>query len=316
MSNNKFRVKLFTHIDLDGVGCAIVAKHAFNGYLDIEFCGYNNIDQKVMEFIQSGAHLGFDAIFITDISVNEDTAHKLDGCRIQLIDHHATAEWMQKKYDWAWIEVKRFRQSENREVPTCGTTLFYEYLVKNNLLPRTKLMDNFTETVRRYDTWDWHNYYKDDHPKQMNELLYLIGRFKFMDRFTNNLSIEFTPTEQSLLDVEKERTNYYLESKEKEMKIRTVQVGNRSYTTGVVFCDQKQSELGNFLSEKHPYVDFIMLVNMGKKQVSLRGSKDHIHLGDIAKKLGNGGGHPKAAGFQLKEMILNHTLNNISKLGG
>lgn len=48
------RIKLFTHTDLDGVGCAVLAYLAF-GYenVDVEFCSYDNVNQKVLKFIMS-----------------------------------------------------------------------------------------------------------------------------------------------------------------------------------------------------------------------------------------------------------------------
>ena len=39
------KIKLFTHTDLDGVGCAILAKLAFEN-VDIEYCNYDDINQK------------------------------------------------------------------------------------------------------------------------------------------------------------------------------------------------------------------------------------------------------------------------------
>lgn len=40
--------KLFTHTDLDGVGCAILAYLAFGREnVDVEYCDYSNIDDKV-----------------------------------------------------------------------------------------------------------------------------------------------------------------------------------------------------------------------------------------------------------------------------
>ena len=43
-------VKLFTHTDLDGVGCAVLAKFAFGNDVDIEYCNYDDIDSKVEDY--------------------------------------------------------------------------------------------------------------------------------------------------------------------------------------------------------------------------------------------------------------------------
>lgn len=41
------KMKLFTHTDLDGIGCAILFKHMcakLHSGLDIEYCGYDTIN--------------------------------------------------------------------------------------------------------------------------------------------------------------------------------------------------------------------------------------------------------------------------------
>ena len=37
-------VRLFSHSDLDGIGCAVLAKLAFGKDVDISYCDYENID--------------------------------------------------------------------------------------------------------------------------------------------------------------------------------------------------------------------------------------------------------------------------------
>lgn len=47
-------VKLFTHTDLDGIGCAVLAKLAFGKYVDISYCDYDNIDSTVKKYWETG----------------------------------------------------------------------------------------------------------------------------------------------------------------------------------------------------------------------------------------------------------------------
>jgi nanoRNase/pAp phosphatase (c-di-AMP/oligoRNAs hydrolase) len=63
-----------------------------------------------------------------------------------------------------------------------------------------------------------------------------------------------------------------------------------------VFADKHFNEIGNRLCHRHPEIDFVAMINMGKCSISYRTIRDDINLGmEIAKKFG-GGGHPKAAG--------------------
>lgn len=41
-------IKLFTHTDLDGVGCAVVGKYAYDDQgISIEYCDYHNVNEKI-----------------------------------------------------------------------------------------------------------------------------------------------------------------------------------------------------------------------------------------------------------------------------
>lgn len=103
------RIKLFTHTDLDGVGCAVLAYLAF-GYenVDVEFCSYDNVNQKVLKFIMSRSlsNSAYYGLYITDLSVSEEVARQIekhkDNIMPRLFDHHATALWL-NKYDWCQV---------------------------------------------------------------------------------------------------------------------------------------------------------------------------------------------------------------------
>ena len=86
-------IKLFTHTDLDGVGCAVLAKLAFNDEVDIEYCNYDEINKKVEKYIDNNFS---GECHITDISINDTLASRINEDRIgyqkiQLLDHHPTA---------------------------------------------------------------------------------------------------------------------------------------------------------------------------------------------------------------------------------
>src|SRR5574340_1199463 len=101
------KIKHFTHTDLDGVGCGILAEREYGDNVEIEYCDYDNINEKVLDYINTST-APVDLILITDISVNEDVAERLEfihhwgGVKIKLIDHHGTATWL-NKYKWAEV---------------------------------------------------------------------------------------------------------------------------------------------------------------------------------------------------------------------
>lgn len=316
------KVKLFTHTDLDGVGCAIVGRTAFKD-IEVTHCDYNNVNEKIKDFLENAKVTDYDRIFITDISVNEETAENLDlifrggVSGVQLVDHHKTALWLAEKYpEWAHVRVEEtnlYNAIESRnKVPSSGTTLFYKFL-RDKHLPNVEFNQNlksFSEVVRRYDTWEWHNVYNDDHPKKLNDLLYLIGREKFIKRFTSNPLPLFTSDELLLLEVEAHKINKYIFKKEFELKTISKVIDEIGYDIGIVFAEQYVSELGNELAERAPSLDFIAIIDMANNKVSLRGIHDYVDLSAIAKSFG-GGGHPKASGFQFSEELKSNLIENI-----
>lgn len=314
------KVKLFTHTDLDGVGCAIVAKNAFDD-VSVEYCDYNEINEKVMHFIRNKGYKKYDRIFITDISVTESVAMTIDelfnkGVGFQLVDHHATALPLAEKYPM-WCEVRVEESNmypstfDNREkVLSSGTSLLYKFL-RNKHLPnmqRNESLKAFADTVRKYDSWEWHNIYNDSHPKRLNDLLYIIGREKFIERFSSNPLPTFTDTELTLLEIEEHRINKYIWYKKQDVKTEFVFIDGKKYHIAYVFAESNTSLLGNEIAKDYGgYIDFVAIIDAGRNKVSLRGIHAQPDLGkDIAKFYG-GGGHMHASGFEF-DVSLSHNL--------
>lgn len=302
------KIKLFTHgADLDGVGCAILAYLAFGrDNVDVEYCNYDDVDEKV-ETLLSNLDLRnlYDKIFITDISISEELAKAIDvwinPFNIRLFDHHATALWL-NQYEWCEVRV-----AYDNGVKTSGTELFFKHLDKHGYLDeyedwKVVNISRFVIMVRDYDTWQWkgfvHNGFRC---KQLNDLFDIYGRYDFIDWVLKNIELPnkfpyFNEVDEALLKIKQKEINYYIECKDKQLVEKIDKFGNRY---GFVFSDRYTSELGNYLSEIHPELDYIAMVNVSNGTVSYRTVKEDIDLGsEIAHSYG-GGGHKKAAGSQF-----------------
>lgn len=299
-------IKLFTHTDLDGVACAVLAFCVFNEHnVDVEYCDYTNINNRLKNFLTSEEIDKYSYIYITDISVNEDIAELIDrqvNCNynIKLFDHHVTALYL-NKYDWATVKVED-------EVLECGASLFFKYLLINFIystgtnIPNIYIPNNviknmltFTKLVRYYDTWEW----KDKEiksAKELNDLFHISGYNKFIsnmkDIIYNERMFEFNSFHRDLLDINRDRITNYIES-----KMDTVIIDNLyKYNIAIVFAEQYISELASAILNKYD-VDFVVIIS--PNGISFRTEKD-IDLSNIAKQYG-GGGHKQAAGAPIKE---------------
>lgn len=305
------RIKLFTHNDLDGVGCTILSYLTFGkDNVSVDHCGYNDINEKVKEFVVAENYKNFDYIYITDISISEEVAELIQTTeKFQLLDHHPTALNL-NKYEWCTVQI------ENNNEKTSGTRMFFDYLLSKGFLQNSKTykidgcynLKCFVENVRKYDTWLWKTKYNDEEPKMWNDLLYIMGRDEFIEsilyRVVSYSCFDFCDFDLKLLKYRQNDINNYIEKKNKELVKKGFKPNDSSplYYVGFVFAENYISELGNNLAEMNTDLDFIIIITNGKT-ISYRGIKDTIDLGkDVASVFG-GGGHPKAAGSQISEEL-------------
>jgi len=305
------KVKLFTHTDLDGVGCAILGKIVSmvnNIDVEIEFCDYNNINDKVNDFLK--VINNYDKVFITDISVNEEIAEKLDkySDKVVLLDHHKTVNFL-NKYKWAHVyETLAIDFGIDIHIKVCGAYLFLDYLVNSGYFKKFEflhILTDFIGVIREYDTWEW---VEIDNilAKQLNDLLYILGRERFIDEFVRQLlNGKFVINDKLnfLLELEQEKIDDYIDSKNKNLVVRNIS----EYKVGIVFAERYISELGNKLMELHPELDFVAIVNTDKA-ISYRTNKGNIDLSEFAKIYG-GGGHPQAAGSLINDEMKNKIID-------
>jgi uncharacterized protein len=309
----RMKAKLFTHTDLDGVGCAIVFRSLFpdsEGHIiDVSYYNYDKIDSKVQNFVNSKASKDYDYIFITDISVNEETAviledvhNSLQGPFVQLLDHHDTAKSL-NEYDWAYVDSQLWGVPGHK---SSGTSLVIDFFERQRPGFQREIshgLAHFAETVRKYDTWEWTTHYNEILPKELNDYLYMVGREEFAQLMLATIpsnekdkEVYFDVKARALLDQKQKEIKAYIEKKDKQIDIRETKHG----LMGLVFAEQHVSELGNELCKKHEDLAFVTIVDVGERKVSFRTIRDDIHLGEMAKELG-GGGHPKAAGAEFSE---------------
>ncbi|PGO29191.1 hypothetical protein CN984_12150 [Bacillus cereus] len=319
------KVKLFTHNDLDGIGCQIVGRLAFDDIDTTIVRNPQDASKKVAEFVNSGEFTNYDKIFITDISVDEATAELIDNLewevhRFSLLDHHGTAEFL-NKYNWAEVIVKGALGKNS------GTNMFFEFLSMHGFFNREIYRDAliiFVEKVRRYDSWEWKEIYNDLEASSLNQLFWLLGQSKFAETFIKRFKYSniftvregswrhmFSDGDKVVIDIDNDKKESYIDRKEKQMKVKNL-LGNK---VGLVFAEQYISELGNVLSERHQDLKYIVMIDMGSKRVSYRTTHNDIDLGKDVAKVYGGGGHAKASGSSFGDKVLDLSFNVIFGLG-
>jgi len=285
---------LFTHNDLDGVGCAVIARLAFPSDLSIKYCSYKSVNDDINAFLDTAQ--SDDRILITDISVNEVTASRLDGYNVRMFDHHP-------------IEVIRPWMTIDNSGKECGTTLLAQAL----LAPMSPAVWMFTQNILLFDTWEFMKF-KGDLPERMNALHDLLGHEGFVEMAVEQLSQNqgfIIPHyfEIAIAHSFQERDRYF--QRKEEALITTTLKG---FTAGVVFADRDVSLMAEYVFERHPELDIVAVCYM-PAGVSLRTRRDDINLTEICRERG-GGGHQKASAYYLKRDVAGRAVDVILEEGG
>ncbi len=307
------KVCLITHsADSDGAFPIILAKLVFDD-IEIHSCEVNEVDnivKKVLEY-----HNDFEHIYIVDLCISDSLALEIDNNeilneKITIYDHHESRINL-NKYSFINIIVEEKGKKE------CGTTLFFKYLRDKYNLPilKKKVVLQLIELVRQLDTYDFTDKLKDDAFK-LGNLYSIYGREEYINNFyeyiLNNDTFSFTNTENTLLKIEEERNNRYINEKLKHVRKAKI----RNIPVGIVFAEKNRSALGHAIVENNPDIDIAVVINVDRS-VSYRADKDNVDVNEIAKFY-NGGGHKHAGGSpipnNLQEKICKYIFKKIKWL--
>ena len=298
--------KLITHTDLDGASCAVLANLAWGSNVDITYChNPNEVTQKLLELNEQEAWKKYNVIYLTDISFDISILPQCKKIKhmLRVFDHHesAVASFLPYK-KWATVQVML------NDRLTCGTELFYHYLIHKGLV---KHRDYFVELVRLYDTWDWAKT-NSKLPKYLSNMVMKIGLQYFVKEFTYRLKYRdvnelnlFNEEERMLLQFDDERETKDIYSFLTQTVICTVHneticPTQTDFKIGVIYnSSYYSSQLGNDMC-KYLGVDIAFMVNLNREKVEVRTARDDINVATIMKDFYQGGGHSKAAGGNLK----------------
>jgi len=295
---------VFTHDDLDGCACVIVAKIQFPDceQRTLRYCQYNgpeSIDLRFGQFLdkfekepQDGEHV----LIIADILPSEALCDRLDAMRgkfhrVGAFDHHSSTAALNGKYAWL---------THNEQA--CGARLLFE--------SHTFFNGTLHEFVYAVDAWDRWLLDSKNRPRgeRLNLLFHELGFNEFLEQFALVPNAdELTWLAQLATQLERRRTRAIRSAFDRQVgkqpKLFTDYEG-RKYL--MLIAHDYISELGNYVLQQVPQADYVALVIPGANTVSVRSrAEGKVDVGAMSKACG-GGGHKNAAGFPLlmQEVLL------------
>lgn len=291
------KVLLFTHSqDIDGAGCDIVAKVAFTDLTVVPTKTFD-ITSNVKKYIDDKSIYNYDYIFVTDLCIKEPILSLIDKdeylkTHLTVLDHHKSEiDEGNDKYDFVNIIV-----SEDG-IKQSGTILFYKYLVKNNLIKKSNILDLITEYTRQYDVYDFKKMNNPD-ARKLHILFENLGYDKYVELMLKKLdsdSITFTLEEKKVIDSYENNLESELSKCVKDMKIATITIDDTTYKVGYIHCDYKyRNDVNEYIMKLGTYdIDVVGMIMNDIDTVSYRQIKD-IDISIIAKYFG-GKGHRNAS---------------------
>lgn len=308
------KVKLITHSDFDGTTAAILTKVVFGDSADIDLLVLSQLPTAIYNVINSHDFLThqYSWLYIVDLSLSENVVDDVAvACRKNMVgfkvfDHHATSQVLSNRPDCI---IK-----EGTDV--CGSSIYYDYLFEN-LKDNSKLLayKDLVVMTAKYDTGNWSSF-NNYLANQLNSLLFILGRRRFIDRFVTDPSIKLTEAETALLLLDEERKSRYVYGKTVVIKKMYLAIpGLGTYFAGLVFANDCYTEITQDVFEKHPDIALLIIMNLPNSiSYRVRPGIFDIDVSKIAKYFG-GGGHTMAAGntipSDIQDQLVSIVFNSI-----
>lgn len=145
---------IFTHNDLDGVGCGVIGKYYFpDAY--VQYCSYDNIDDTLLYFLSHNKNILSEMrIIISDIYYKQENSNITEMLRMAgeliICDHHATSAWLNNVDFQHNSFVNVIADSD-----VCGTKILFKILDNLYAMPDSTKILEFVENVNSWDVWQW-----------------------------------------------------------------------------------------------------------------------------------------------------------------
>jgi len=315
------KIKLFYHgLDLDGNSSRVVIHFIYDTDKEIDESpeDYHTIDSSLTKFITDKEYLKYDEVFIVDININLETAkliqdvmgNPFNKCVFRYIDHHDKFMNELNAYDWATVKVV-----DGFGIKISATKLLYTMFSPYISGVYRDELTKFVNLVSLYDTYDW-KLMKIQEAQDLHILMSLYGKDNFVNQViqkilntpSNSDPYNFSDTDKILLSMEKNRIKLYMDEKMEQVKIYNI----FDQSIGIVFVEARQycSELGQLICNQLN-CDIALMIDIAKREVSLRSVKNDFHLGKWVNEFFGGGGHPKAAGYQINNDLYEFIIHQI-----
>lgn len=295
------KVLIFSHgSDIDGMGSIIISKVYFDE-VKYYYCEMSDIDEKILNSINSGEIYDYDYIFVTDLCPTNKTLDIINKNnklieKFVVIDHHRTRLNKVGNYDFVHIDI------EDDRGMCSATSLFYSYLLMHDFIKAKDIIDLYSELTRLEDTWEWK---KNNNilAHNLSHLFNVLGRDEYVLMMSNKLKYnkKFSLTKQENWVIDNKLREIEQALKEYANLIKKIEINGKCGAL-VIIDYQYRNEFPEYLEKNNYDYDFVMMVCFNHSSISFRSITD-CNVREMAELYG-GGGHDKAASCFLDKKKL------------
>ena len=309
---------IFTHNDLDGVGCGVIGKYYFSDAY-VQYCSYDNIDDTLLYFLSHNKNILSEMrIIISDIYYKQENSDITEMLRMAgeliICDHHATSAWLNNVDFQHNSFVNVIADSD-----VCGTKILFKILDDLYAMPDSTKILEFVENVNSWDVWQWvkqlpetndvvklkdainHNMsftlngavYFYGIENFVNKMLMYFHNFIDFDDIVSEKLVEFN-TKQINSVTDYIKTHYVYESEHYgKIPYTIIKLNSPNISLASLLCKNAMDPDDKFLA---------IYIDEDKDAISLRCNVEGIDLSVIAKEC-EGGGHKDAAGCKRSVLL-------------
>lgn len=309
---------IFTHNDLDGVGCGVIGKYYFpDAY--VQYCSYDNIDDTLLYFLSHNKNILSEMrIIISDIYYKQENSNITEMLRMTgeliICDHHATSAWLNNVDFQHNSFVNVIADSD-----VCGTKILFKILDDLYAMPDSTKIPEFVENVNSWDVWQWVKQLPEtndivklkdaiNHNMSftLNGAVYFYGIENFVNKvlmyFHNFIDFDDIVSEK-LVEFNTKQINSVTDYIKTHYEYESEHYGKIPYT--IIKLNSPNISLASLLCKNamEPDDKFLAIyIDEDKDAVSLRCNVEGIDLSVIAKEC-EGGGHKDAAGCKRSVLL-------------
>lgn len=307
--NERHHINVFTHNDLDGVACAVLAElyaKQKSASITVAYCTPGTINhelEKLEHSIKTAKFIGaplpsLREIFVLDLALDAQGVAIMDrllrdGIRGQHIDHHPMKTTT--KYPWMMITSSPV---------ICACDLLVCYLRLYRYASFNYATIDFSNRVSIWDTHRFPSYERKEY-EDLNLVLKLLGPKGAHEFFTGALieepnqplKIKDTYLAAAVDELRRQKNEYCAIHGKRPLVF--FDHGRRIHA---VFADKHISSVADYVLDHQPDADICAVIQM-PICVSLRTRNSDIDLFEDYAKPRGGWGHASAAAFPIRDLV-------------